>query len=280
MSDIILDVLKDSFKLLPFLFITFLILELIEHNFGQTSKNLIQNTNKIGPLLGSLLGAIPQCGFSAAASNLYTAKVITIGTLISIYLSTSDEMLPILISNHIPFQTIALILIIKIIIALISGFAIDLFHRNNHSKISIDNLCKKEHCHCEKGLFKSTIIHTLNVFIFILIVNFSLTTAIEYLGIEKLSSLFVKNNILSSFLAALIGLIPNCASSVLLTELYLSNIITLGSLISGLLAGSGIGLLILFKTNKNLKENFKVLTTIYLIGSLSGIIIDLLNITL
>ena len=275
MLDIILDTLIDLLKIIPFLFIAFLIMEYFEHSLSK-KKNVLKN-KKVGPIVGSLLGVIPQCGFSVMATNLFSSRVITIGTLIAIYLSTSDEMLPILITNKVSFKLILIILLIKIIIGIIFGYIIDFFWKKKETKDF--SICDDDHCHCEKGIFKSSLIHTLKISSYILITTFLLNTLIYYLGEDTISKILLKNNFFGPFLASLVGLIPNCSASIILTELYLSKVITTGMLIGGLLTGSGIGLLVLFKVNKDKKENFFILISIYLIGVLVGIIFDLLKIS-
>ena len=275
MLEIILDTLIDLLKIIPFLFVAFLIMEYFEHSLSK-KKNVLKN-KKVGPIVGSLLGVIPQCGFSVMATNLFSSRVITIGTLIAIYLSTSDEMLPILITNKVSFKLILIILLIKIIIGIIFGYIIDFFWKKKEVKDF--SICDDDHCHCEKGIFKSSLIHTLKISSYILITTFLLNTLIYYLGEDTISKILLKNNFFGPFLASLVGLIPNCSASIILTELYLSKVITNGMLIGGLLTGSGIGLLVLFKVNKDKKENFFILISIYLIGVLVGIIFDLLKIS-
>lgn len=275
MVDIILDTLIDGIKLLPFLFIVFFVLEYIEHKVSRKNKKIIENSGKYGPFIGAILGMFPQCGFSVAATNLFSARVITFGTLIAIYLSTSDEMLPILLSNGLPITFILKIILIKVIIGMIAGFIIDYLLKNKISLKSIHDICEEEHCDCKHSLIKSTIKHTLNIFSFIIITSFILNTLIFLIGEDNLGKLLLKGNIFAPLLASLIGLIPNCASSILLSELYLSSTISFGSIMAGLLTGSGVALLVLFKTNKNLKENIFILGSIYFIGSIVGLIINL-----
>ena len=275
MKEIILDTLIDSLKLVPFLLITFILIEIIEHKIN--NKKIITSSGKLGPLFGSLLGIFPQCGFSSAITNLYVTRIVTLGTLISVYLSTSDEMLPIMLSNNVEIGIIIKILLIKVFIGMFSGFIIDLLLRKKE-KIEIKELCEHDHCHCEHSIFLSSLKHTLNITIFIIIISFLLNLGFEYLGEETIEKLFLKNNIFSSFISSLIGLIPNCGASVAITELYLNNTISFGSCMAGLLTGSGVAILILFKTNKDIKENFKILFTVYGIGVISGIIIDLIGV--
>lgn len=275
MVDIILDTLIDGIKLLPFLFIVFFVLEYIEHKVSKKNKKIIEKSGKYGPFIGAILGMFPQCGFSVAATNLFSARVITFGTLIAIYLSTSDEMLPILLSNGLPITFILKIMLIKVIIGMTAGFIIDYLLKNKISLKSIHDICEEEHCDCKHSLIKSTIKHTLNIFSFIIITSFILNTLIFLIGEDNLSKLLLKGNIFAPLLASLIGLIPNCASSILLSELYLSSTISFGSMMAGLLTGSGVALLVLFKTNKNVKENIFILGSIYFIGSIVGLIINL-----
>ena len=273
MKEVLLDSLLDSLKLVPFLFLSFVIMELIEHKLTNTSR--LAKMNKFGPLAGSFLGIVPQCGFSALASNLYAARVITLGTLFSVYLSTSDEMLPILISHHTNFKDIFLILLTKFTLGFIFGLLVDnIYQRKNKPSKEIHDICSEEHCHCSKNsIIKSSLIHTLKITFFILLVNIFLSSIID----KTLLTNFTKENIfLTPLIISIIGLIPNCASSVIITELYLDNVITFGSCISGLLSGSGIGLLVLFKQNHHYKENILILLSLVLISSICGIILNLL----
>lgn len=275
MKEVITETLIDSVKLLPFLFITFLVIELFEHKLSKKSKNAITNSGKFGPFIGSFLGLIPQCGFSVAVTNLYATRIITLGTLISIYLSTSDEMIPILIAEQAPIELLIKIIILKFIIGFIFGFIIDLFFKKREKENY--SLCKEEHCHCDKKIFRASLKHTLNIFIFIVICNFIINFIMEFGGMNYLKDILLKDNILGSFITSLIGLIPNCAGSVVLTELFLNNAISFSALVAGLLSGAGIALLVLFKTNKNKKENFMILGFLYLIGAFSGVILELIS---
>lgn len=277
MLDVIVDTLLDGIKLIPFLFIAFLILELLEHKLSCKNKKIIEKSGKFGPIIGSMLGAFPQCGFSVAATNFYSTRIITLGTLISIYLSTSDEMLPLLISEGVDIKLIIKVLGIKILIGMISGFIIDLIFRKKE-KNHIHDFCEEEHCNCKNGVLISTIKHTLNITLFIIIISFILNTIIYYVGEDTLGNLIFRKKVLGTILSSLIGLIPNCASSVVITQLYLGNVISFGAMMSGLLTGSGVAILVLFKVNKNLKENLKILGIVYIIGVISGIIIELINI--
>ena len=268
----ILEALLDALKLIPFLFVSFIIMELIEHKL--TNKTKLKKINKFGPLAGSVLGLIPQCGFSVVSSTLYAARVITLGTLFSIYLSTSDEMLPILIANKTDISIIIKILFTKFILGLFFGILIDVIYKTKLNN-NINDICDNDHCHCNDGIIKSSIIHTLKISLFIFVINILLNIIIDR---EVLTSFVNNSKILNPILSSIIGLIPNCASSVIITELYLEQIIPFGSCIAGLLSGSGMGLIILFKQNKNMKENIIILLTLVAFSSICGIILNFIQI--
>ena len=282
MKEIILDTILDTIKLLPFLFIAFLIIEYIEHKLTDKSKKVITKSKKYGPVLGSILGVIPQCGFSALATNLYITRIITLGTLFSVYLSTSDEMLPILISEKVDISIIIKILLIKMLFGMLYGIVINKIIKKNKIKRKEENydICDEEHCHCEKGIIIPSLKHTLNITLYIFIITFILNSVFYYIGEDYLSKLFLKNTIYGPFITSLIGLIPNCGASVVITELYINNTISYASLIGGLLTGSGSALLILFKQNKNIKENIFIASLLYLLGAFSGLIIEIIYLIL
>ena len=258
----ILEILEhsaiDTIKLLPFLFITYLIMEYIEHKTSDKVKETIKKSGKFGPLIGSVLGIFPQCGFSVSATNLYATRVITLGTLISVYLTTSDEMLPILITEAVPISTILQILGIKFVIGIIAGFMIDFVIRKTHKEEldeHIEEFCEHEHCHCEEGIWKSAIKHSINILIFIFIVTVIINAIIHLVGEETIAKIVSHNILLGPIIAGLVGLIPNCASSVILTELFVESVISMPILIAGLCVNAGVGVLVLFKTNKNRKKS-------------------------
>ena len=261
--------LLETLNLIPFLFISFIIMELIEHKLNNRKK--LKKINKFGPLAGATLGLIPQCGFSVVASTFYSARVITLGTLFSIYLATSDEMLPILIANKTDIDIIVKILFVKFILGLFFGILIDIVYKTKLSDDKINDICDDDDCHCEESIIRSSIIHTVKIILFIFIVNVLLNFIID---VDVLTNFISNNRILSPVITSIVGLIPNCASSVLITELYIENIISLGSCISGLLTGSGLGLLVLFKQNKNLKENILILVILVIFSSICGIILN------
>ena len=296
MLEIIEETLIDAVKLLPFLFITYLIMEYIEHKMGHKTKSAIKKSGKWGPIIGSILGVFPQCGFSVSATNLYAGRVITLGTLIAVYLSTSDEMLPIFISEAVSPVIILKILGIKLIIGMIAGVILDLFVnliiKNKNKKIvqqnvedseedEIGHMCEEEHCHCnESGILKSAIHHTLSILVFIVLITFIINTVVHFVGEETIAGWILNKPVIGPVIASLIGLIPNCAASVIITNMYLENVISLGSMISGLLTGAGVGLAVLFKTNSKIKENIGIIILLYAIGVISGIMIDLIGITI
>ena len=278
MKEVILDTIVDSLKLIPFLLVAFLIIELLEHKLNNKTKNIITKSKKIGPIIGSLLGVIPQCGFSVMATNLYITRIITLGTLISIYLSTSDEMLIIMISEKVEISLILKILLIKIFFGIVYGLIIDkIINKNKKDKETNYELCDEEHCDCNHSILLSAIKHTLHITLFIFIITLIINTIFTLLGDNYLSKILLNNSILSPFITSLIGLIPNCAASVILTELYLNSTISLGALIGGLLTSSGSSLLVLIKNNKNKKENLSIILLLYALGVLSGIIIELIS---
>lgn len=276
--EILQDALIDTVKLLPFLFLTYLIMEYIEHKTSKKARETIKKSGKFGPLIGALVGIVPQCGFSVSATNLYAARVITLGTLISVYLATSDEMLPILITEKVPIGTILTILAIKLVIGIIAGFAIDFVIRKfkkEEQEEKIEELCEHDHCHCENGIIVSAIKHTLNIAIYILIITMVINWVISLIGEENITNFVSQNVVFGPVLAGIVGLVPNCASSVILTQLFVENVISMAVLIAGLLVNAGVGLLVLFRTNKNIRENFKIVFILYFIGVASGIILEL-----
>lgn len=305
MLDVVLDTLLDGIKLLPFLFITYLLMEFLEHRADKKSRIAISKAGRFGPVIGGVLGAVPQCGFSAAASNLYAGRVITPGTLIAIFLSTSDEMLPIFISEQTPAGFIVKVLLLKAGLGIVFGLAVDFVLYNllkkKRQNINICHLCAKEHCHCNhehcnddtdiqikapgatgekeeeenEGILVPAIKHSVQIFAFILILSFVLNVVLHFVGEENLKTLVIGKPVISELITGIIGLIPNCAASVVITELYLEGIITFGAMMSGLLVGAGVGILILFRINDRLKENIAIVGALYAIGVVSGCIMEL-----
>lgn len=273
----LVETFVDSVKLLPFLFITYLSMEYLEHKASAHTTQLVRKSGKLGPLAGGILGIVPQCGFSAAASNFYAGRVITLGSLLAIYLSTSDEMLPILISEQAPIGMILKVLLCKVLIGTVAGFLIDLLiHPKKEEDEHIHEICEHEHCDCEKSIFKSSLKHTLQIFLFIFVIGFVLEMLLMAVGEDALKQVIYNQPILAPVLAGLVGLIPNCAASVAITELYLKDALGFGAMLSGLLVNAGVGLVVLFKVNRNLKENLFILGLLYMIGVVAGSIASFL----
>ena len=278
MIDIILDTLLDTAKLLPFLYLAYLLMEFLEHHAGGKTERLLARSGRIAPLFGGLFGLVPQCGFSAAASELYAGRLITTGTLIAVFLSTSDEMLPIMISHGIfPWK----LLLSKLIVGILAGFLIDLIagiFRKKHTIVEeakIEDICEREHCNCGDHIALSALKHTLRIAAFLLLITFLLNTAIHFIGEERLAAFVGTRPILANLLSAIIGLIPNCASSVVLTELYLEGVLSVGALLSGLLVNAGVGLLVLFRNNRPVRDSFRILAVLFAVGLLAGLLVDL-----
>ena len=277
---IFLDGIIDTLKLIPFLFITYLIMEFIEHKAEEKTEHFIKKAGKFGPAVGGLIGAIPQCGFSAAASNFFAGRVITVGTLVAVFLSTSDEMLPILISESVPVTTLLVILGYKAIVGMIVGFVVDFVIKllgKREEGINIDAICEEDNCHCEKGLLHSALHHTLTITLFILVVTFIINALVFFIGEENLALAISSVPILSHFIAAVFGLIPNCAASVVLSTLCAEGLISAGVMTAGLFSGAGIGLLVLFRMNKNLKQNLAITLILIASGFLFGMLLDVLS---
>lgn len=276
----VLHTLEDTAKVVPFLFLTYLLMEFLEHKAGGAPERWLRGSGKIGPLVGGALGVLPQCGFSAAATGFYTGRMITTGTLIAVYLSTSDEMLPILISSGAPIPTILKLLVTKLIIGIGAGFAIDGIARlirkgkPDEQEPGIEELCERENCDCGDRFVLSALKHTVYITIFLLIFTFVLNLGIELIGEENIKSVVLDRPVLGSVLAALVGLIPNCASSVALTSLFVDGVLSSGALLSGLMVNAGIGLAILFRNNRPIKDSWRVVGILFGISVLCGILID------
>lgn len=283
MADILLDTVLDSIKILPFLFFTYLLMEFLEHNTGNKARERIRHAGQFGPLWGGLLGIVPQCGFSTAASSLYAGRVITVGTLLAVFLSTSDEMLPIMISEAVPMPVMAKILAAKAVIAIISGMAVEFFYvkllKRREEEMDIHVVCEEEHCRCEDGILKSAVKHTVKILFYILLISLVLNLMIGIIGNDTLESLFVGVPVVGELVAALVGLVPNCASSVVITQLYLDGIIGAGEMMSGLLVNAGVGILVLLRLNRDRKQNAGIIAALYGIGVFWGVVIEWIGIT-
>lgn len=282
MLDWFLDALLDSLKMLPFLYLIYLLIEVLEHKAGNRFPDLVAKTAALGPLAGGFVGAVPQCGLAAASASLYSGRVITLGTLLAVFLSSSDEMLPILISEAVPVLRILKIVGIKIAIAVVSGYLVDLvlLRRQKTDRKAMEDAQEAFegfHCHC--NVFLSALRHTVEIFVYVFVFSFILNIIIGLVGEERLSQVLNSLPVVGELVAGLVGLIPNCASSVVITQLYVEGIIGSGALFAGLLVNAGVGTLVLIRTNKSLKSSLGILALLYGLGVFWGILIGLANLT-
>lgn len=327
-KDLILDATIDTLNIVPFLFITYVVMEWIEHKAGDRSQESIRRAGAAGPVVGALLGAVPQCGFSAAASTLWSGRVITLGTLFAVFLSTSDEMLPIFIAQQVPVQKIAAVLGLKVLIGMLMGFTVDLLLRLRHhpqNDLQIEELCERAGCHCDercegcaiscevceatpahgyvKGAFAddagrhhththehhhgagsvvmSAVKHTVQITLFVFAITLLLNILIEGLGgDDALAALVSGNEVLSIFASALCGLIPNCAASVTIAQLYVDGVLGFPAMMAGLLVSAGVGLLVLVRTHRNARKNALIIFGLFAMGVLWGLVFFLFGIAL
>lgn len=265
----------ETLSLFPFLFATYLVLEAVEAKAGGALERFLGRSRQVGPLAGALAGAIPQCGVSAAAASFYAAGAVSLGTLAAVFLSTSDELVPVLISRQAPVQLMVKIVLIKIAAAAVTGFAIDLSARflgRAERKVSVETLCRHSRCGCSsrKGIVVPALIHAAEIFVFIVAVSAAIEAAMHFFGARSLESLKLTTPFLGEMTAGLIGLVPNCAVSVAGAQLYCSGAISGGALMSLSFTGSGLGMLVLFRTNRSIKENLSALAIVYAVGTVAG----------
>lgn len=357
--DILLDAGKDTLSLVPFLLVTYLALETLEHVAGDRVNGAIKRAGAAGPVVGSLLGIVPQCGFSAMAATLYAGRVVTLGTLVAVFLSTSDEMLPLLLAEQVPVQTMAMLLASKALIALVTGFIVDAAIRGLRSNarahaairrtvlgtaanpvhvncahddhtggdiidevaeagVSADHiheLCERDHCGCDDdedeherdhghshdhghtgehehhhghghdhghshegapvlSIIRSAISHTVQVSVFIFLVTLVLVAVLETFGESAIEQFLRGNETLAVLGSALVGLIPNCSASVVITQLYLEGALQLAPMLAGTLISAGVGYLVLFRTNRSARENVMFLAMMYVIGAGWGLVLS------
>ena len=276
--DYFLDALTDSLKLVPFLYVIYLVMEFLEHKAGSRFPRLVGSSRRVGPLAGGLIGVFPQCGLAAASASLYSGRVITLGTLIAVFLSSSDEMLPILISSAFPLAGILKILGVKVVIAVISGYLIDLVFRKD---ADVDSNAREEACRTfeeyehRSNAFLCALRHTIEIFIYIFLFSFVLNIIIGSIGEERLSDLMNSVPVVGELVAALVGLIPNCASSVVITQLFIDGIIGPGPMFAGLLVNAGVGTLVLLRTSGNVRKSLAIIGLLYAIGVVWGVLIEL-----
>ncbi|HJA69896.1 MAG TPA: arsenic efflux protein [Firmicutes bacterium] len=273
--EILEHALLDSLQTLPFLFLAYLLIEFLEHHASGKMEKALAGSGKLGVVIGALLGCVPQCGFSAIAANLYAGRIITLGTLMAVFLSTSDEMIIIMLSEPGHVGEMLLLIGIKVVIAVLAGLVIDfIVKRNNGSgEENIKKLCSG--CGCEHGIFLSALKHTVSIFAIVLAANIVLGGLIHLVGEENLGKFMLSGSFFQPILAAVIGLIPNCAASVLITELYIGGALTLSSAVSGLCAGAGVGLIVLFRANRNLKDCVRIILLLFGISAAAGLLLSL-----
>ena len=282
-KDALLDAGLDTLKLIPFLFVTYLAMEYLERRTADKSVNLLQRVGRFGPAVGAAVGVVPQCGFSAAAASLYSGGLISIGTMLAVFLSTSDEMLPILISERVAVPAIVKILLCKAVIGALSGLTFDQFLRltkyRHKTERRIHDLCEREHCGCEDedegSIVHAALVHTIHIVLFIFLISLLLTILVEGFGENRVAGILTDRPVAGTLLAALLGLIPNCASSVMITQLYLDGLLGAGQMMAGLLVSAGVGLLVLYRTNNHLRENLKITAVLYGFGVFWGLLIEL-----
>lgn len=307
---------SDTLYLIPFLFLTYMAMEWLEHRTAGKTQEAIQHAGAAGPIVGAVLGVVPQCGFSAAAATLYAGRVVTLGTLFAVFLSTSDEMLPIFIAEQVPVETIAKILGAKLLIGMIMGFIVDTvlrLARRDKQKLRIHELCEQDRCHCNnecttcesnpelvyqhhddcaagcshehhahehdhdhshgwKSILKSALIHTVQVGVFVFLITLVLNYVLEVVGEDALASFLGSNTVLSVLASALVGLIPNCAASVAIAQLYLEGVLGAGAMMAGLLVSAGVGLLVLLRANRPLRQTIAIIALLYATGVAWGLV--------
>ena len=297
--------IEDTLYLIPFLFVTYLAMEWLEHKAGDKAEEAVRRAGAAGPVVGALVGIVPQCGFSAAAATLWAGRVITLGTLFAVFLSTSDEMLPIFLAEQVAPMTILKIMGVKLMIGMVMGFVVDAavrLARRDREKLRIHELCERDHCHCNDdceaceqqpelaydfehdeehehhreggSILRSALKHTVRVTVFIFVITLVLDGALELVGEDALAAFLGSNPVLSVLGSALVGLIPNCAASVVIAQLYVEGALGAGAMMAGLLVSAGVGLLVLFRTNRGLRQNLIVLAGLWATGAFWGLIIS------
>ncbi len=304
LADVLLDSVVDTLKLIPFLFLTYLAMEALEHTASHHVKAAVEKSGKAGPVIGSLLGALPQCGFSAMASTLYAGRVVTAGTLVAVILSTSDEMVPVFVAHQVAPTRLLAILGLKVIVGIAAGMLVDVvlgaMHRAGDGHAHIHELCERAHCHCEDAeeepeeepeateepghheghhdhgiwaIVRSALVHTVQVTVFIFLVTFVFGLIIEGVGEESIGAILADHPVRATFVAALVGLIPNCGASVAITELFLEGTLAAGPMIAGLLVSGGVGLLVLWRTNADMRQNAAMTAFVYAVGVIVGLLV-------
>ena len=285
----------DTLRLVPFLLVTYLAMEALEHSAADKVQSVVERSGKAGPAVGSLLGALPQCGFSAMAATLYAGRVVTVGTLVAVILSTSDEMVPVFLAHGEPLDRMLAIMGAKVLVGLVVGFAVDAalraMRRSGDGRAHIHELCERAHCHCDDdndhghehghgrwSIVRSALVHTAQVSAWILAITFAFGLIIELVGTDALAAAGANHPVRATFLAALVGMIPNCGASVAITELYLEGALAAGPMLAGLLASGGVGLLVLWRTNADMRQNAIVTVFVYAVAVVTGLLAGALGI--
>ena len=302
--------IEDTLYLIPFLFVTYLAMEWLEHKAGDKAEEAVRRAGAAGPVVGAVVGIVPQCGFSAAAATLWAGRVITLGTLFAVFLSTSDEMLPIFLAEQVDPMTILKIMGVKLMIGMVMSFVVDAavrLARRDREKLRIHELCERDHCHCNgecdaceqnpelaydyqhdeehehhhehSSILRSALKHTAQVAVFIFLITLVLDGVLEVVGEDAIGAFLGSNPALSVFGSALVGLIPNCAASVVIAQLYVDGALGAGAMMAGLLVSAGVGLLVLFRTNRQVRQNLIVLAGLWATGVFWGLIITAFGIT-
>ena len=299
--DLLIHVLEhsveDTLRLVPFLFVTYLAMEALEHASADRVQRVVERSGKAGPVVGALLGAVPQCGFSAMAATLYAGRVVTAGTLVAVILSTSDEMVPVFLAHQEPVGRMLAIMAAKVLVGIVIGFAVDvalrLLRRAGDGHAHIHELCERAHCHCDDepeghghdhghgrwAVVRSAAVHTVQVSAWILVITFVFGLAMELVGTESLAAAVANHPVRATFLSALVGLIPNCAASVAITELYLEGALAAGPMLAGLLASGGVGLLVLWRTNVDARQSAVITLFVYGIAVVAGLLTGVLGVS-
>ena len=272
-----IEFIQETLLLLPFLFATYLVLEAVEAHAGGALEKFLERARSVGPFAGALAGAIPQCGVSAAAASLYAGGVVTVGTLLAVFLSTSDELLPVLVSKQVPVSLMAKIVGLKIVFAVAVGFTANgvlAAMRHLRRTVTVGELCAHSRCgcHAHKGILVPALIHTLEIFFFIVLVSGAIELCLHFFGADSLLQLRLTQPVLGEIVAGALGLIPNCCVSVAAAELYCQGAMSGGALMASSFAGSGLGLLVLFRTNRSLGENLAILATVWVLGVVLGLL--------
>lgn len=295
--------LVDTARLLPFLFVTYLAMEALEHGMAGRLERVVSRAGAAGPVVGAVAGAVPQCGFSAMAATLFSGRVVGAGTLVAVLLSTSDEMLPVFVAHGAPLPTMAAIVGAKVAVGVVAGLALDAalraLGRAGDGRTHIHELCEQAGCHCEEdeghdhghgahghgrrgvawGIARAALVHTLQVAAFILLVTLVMGLVVEGIGTDAIAAVAHGHPLRAVLVSGLVGLVPNCAASVVVSELYLAGSIGAGAMLAGLLASGGVGLAVLFRTNRDARESLAVTLVVYAVAVVAGLVATTLGVT-